>query len=400
MRGEWQELRQRVSRLETELAAAKAKLRDPSNRILVTESSVTSLLIRLQEELLNPISAIIANASLWPEVYSDMECARLTKATKLAAFRLESTVTKVVTVAQVATRSFELKPTLCSVHAICHEASLLATSLSPPDCDCGCSVSLSPQDMIVELDPRRIVQAIAAIIRAQSRHRPCGISTLKLHVHNVSNLIADLEIAILPSKKGRASPRLSVLQPQSTEGRIGSLMVLDAVFISVLAAEMGITVTERTNGASTITMRVSLPIRRIVEQPEPSIVDEQWIRAPIAVINEPPPGFTPLRARVVCIPDDIDIEARMKEEDARLLVLYQPDDNDEFAVLRNLDYCRRVSAPILLRAADLSYEHFSRYRTCLDAVILEPSSNETLARYVIGLSRGERRGQRRLAEIH
>lgn len=400
MMSEWQELRERVSRLETELSAAKAKLRDPANPVPVTESSVTALLIRLQEELLNPISAIIANASLWPDVYSDMERVRLTKATKLAAFRLESTVTKIVTVAQVASGSFDLKPTLCSVHAICHEASLLAASLSPPDCSCACNVSLSLDDVIVELDPSRFVHAIAAIIRAQARHQSCGISSLSVRVNNVNKGTADLEISVVPSKEGGTSPRSSVLHPQATDGRMGSLMVLDAVFISVLAAEMGVTVTEHPQESGAITLRLSLPLRRIIKPPEPSRLDEQWVSHPIAVINEPPPGFTPLRARVVCIPDDTDIDKRMQEEGARLLVLYQPDDSDERTVLRNLDYCRRVTGPVLLRAAELSYEHFTRYRNSLDAVILEPSTKATLARYVIGLSSDEKRGRRRLAEIH
>jgi len=56
--------------------------------------------------------------------------------------------------------------------------------------------------------------------------------------------------------------------------------------------------------------------------------------------------------------------------------------------------------PVLLRAEHLTYEQLNRYRDHVDAIILEPSEEGVLARYVSGLSSVDRRGGRRLAEIH
>jgi hypothetical protein len=145
-------------------------------------------------------------------------------------------------------------------------------------------------------------------------------------------------------------------------------------------------------------VRLSAPMIRQIPIPT-SVPKSPWAASPTLLAQEEPSGFIPLRTQRVLTSRYEQIDELIEEASPGLVVLHQPAD-DEDATRRNLALCQRVDIPVLLRASFLSYEQLKRYRSHVDAILMEPCEEAVLAKYVVGLSTLDRRVRRRAAEIH
>lgn len=380
------ELEARVKELEDALAGRSSEARG-----VIDDRKLVRLLIGAQRELLDPVYAILHNSDALAANAPAEHRSRIARANHRAARVLERTLLKLIELARLASGDFRLRTSPCSLQSLTHEAVLLTRSLFPEADAQRASIGHADADLIARTDGPRIVHVLASVmlgVSGISKGESCTVS-LEILRHNQETTVAKwvIEAGNVPDENSEAN----------NEEFNDSTATLNEMFSRELARVLNAQIMRQSSGYGMI---IEMPVEVLHPVDELRVTDNVvWSTSPILLAEPAPNEFAPIRGKISVLSEKDDCAEQVRKTGARLLVLHRSNDGEEDLAAR-LHLCESVDVPVLLRAATLSYDDFYAYRDHLDAILLEPCRNETLARYVAGLSLHDRREKRRPAEIH
>lgn len=360
--------------------------------------NIQTLLINQTERLLDPVYAIAANADVSIDVQDEAQREALAQSSKRAARLLELGLNQLLVVAKILDGRFSTNLNVCSLHSITHQAILMARSHLGSDCKLQLLPRVDQHDVIVRGDERILAVTLTSMLQLLIDHRMSGDAQLTLHCRQTNgNVVASWVASIEHCDHQPEWGRLLRL-PAVGEGGAGR-RVLNLVHLLSLATMLDAELNVR-EVPNSLQFSIKLPfVRRVPAMNLPS-TGVAWVDGAIAIAGDGLESFTPITGQTIFIGADGELAGAIHQTAARLLVLHQTERRTREDVARSLEICRQVNVPVLLRASYLTYEDFTRYRAVLDAIVLEPTSTETLARYVIGLTRRNQRRSKRPADIH
>jgi hypothetical protein len=388
-----------IAGLQRRLDLIRDSSTDSSHMAVDDLLDLNSLLTDLEHDLLNPVYAIISNAEIIASLAKLADRRDIASSTKRAARILECNLVRLLDLSHVSMNQFDLCPQDNSLRSITHQAVLLLSDIHQENRSIRFDAVFESTDWIVAADGQRVVHLlVSALQSALLSLQDCTVSLTQHNERQGDQVTASWYISIdspltdqdwrqaldLPTEDGpllgRAS--LGVLYTRALSEVLGADIVIGDV-------PYGLQVT------------LQLPVVHNVDQAPPDLLTRNtWVDSTILVSREPPNLFTPLRASMTLIPPEADIPTYLQETNAELLILHQTGEGGDDEFERNLQICRQSRLPVLLRASALTYDQFNRYKDKLDAILMEPSEEGDLARYIVGLTRPNRRSSRRQADIY
>jgi len=362
----------------------------------VEPSDLISILKWVDEDLRNSVYAIINSFEILPD--ADMRADReiLHATGLLAARRIEYTHQKIANLARIVSKDFGTDRADRSTQSLTREAILFAIAQDGRFGEIAYQPKMSDTDAIVRVDPTCITHMLASLLTSVSAR--CAEGRIRLSMTHTDRQ-GQVEIAwYVTVEEGAASiDWRRILKAGTLRERSDGEVAIHDKYWHALSNIIDATV-ELSEVPKGIVVQVTAPLVRYVPVPA-NAPRKLWTGPPALLVGDEPAGFTPLHADTVRLRNREELETLIGESHPCLLVLNQPAD-DESATRLNVALSQMCDLPVLLRAEHLTYEQLNRYRDHVDAIILEPSEEGVLARYVSGLSSVDRRGGRRLAEIH
>jgi len=374
---------------------------DGSNQYEPPEKSsqladLVALLKSVDEDLRNAVYAIINSFEILPEADMREDREILHRTGILAARRLEYTHHKLATLARIVSRDFSSQRTDRSAQSLTREAVLFAIAQDGRFAEVKRQPHFTGQDVIVSIDAKSVVEMLASAILSVSGR--CGEGRVQLAMTHLER-DGDAEITWLITVEGSAhNPHWgrvlnAASPPDLSEGEVAIhdrywLALADVIDASVEVSDV----------PSGLQIRL---VTSVVRQawPPGKPPRKPWTDRPALLASKVPANFSPIRTHCIELSPTQDLTPLLEGVEPGLLVLHQPEE-DELATRRNILLCQQVDIPVLLRASNLTHEQLTRYRPHVDAILLEPSEEATLAQYVVGLCASDRRSRRRLAELH
>ena len=359
-------------------------------------ADLVALLKSVDEDLRNAVYAIINSFEILPEADIREDRETLHRTGIIAARRIEYTHHKLSTLARIVTRDFGSRRTDRSAQSLTREAVLFAIAQDGRFAEVKRQPHFTGQDLIVSVYAESVVDLLAsAILSVSGRCREGMVRVAMNHAeHDGESEITWLitvEGAAQKPHWGRVLTAASL--PDLSEGEVA---IHDRYWRALAdAIDARVEVSDVPPG---LQIRLVAPVVRQARHPdEPP--KKPWTDRPALLASKLPANFCAIRTDCIDLPAAEDLELLLEHLEPGLLVLHQPQE-DELATRRNIRLCQQVDIPVLLRASNLTYEQLTRYRPHVDAILLEPCEEATLAQYVVGLCASDRRSRRRLAELH
>lgn len=386
-------LRQRIAALRAELTERRA-----GNTGASSHASVASLLSSLEQPLLDSVFAVRNNAVVMRESLSPDQLLQIANSTERAHQRLLSLLRPLLEIARIEERTNEVKSDVHSIHSIAHEASLYAQWYYSNRKELSFEVDLRSDDKLIECDAIHLRDLIAHTAIFVAATLQTGRIRISLDASgDRSRSEVEWNVSIFDFVQyPQFDQTVSLSSADYESSPEGQLLIS---FIGALADELGAVISLQDVPPGLRVFHESA-VKHSVEPVAENVMQGPWTSVPIVTLDAPPHDFRAIEAEVIEIgavgePDDV-----IRRTGAGLVVLHHHRDLDERSLARNISYALQSSVPVLVRASNLSYEDFLRYQSNVDAIVLEPSDKQTLARYVRGLTRTNRRTEKRNAQIH
>jgi len=353
-----------------------------------------ALIRSLDPHLRRAIYSVISNFEAVPDADRLSERRALHASGLFAARKLDYTHQKLCDLSHIALHEFVLSPTSHSLHSVVREAMLFATAQQSAPRRPFCEPSFSGAEPIVQVDADVLVRLLASLLVAVSSELDETALQLSFNFNEEEGALhTRWHLMLQAGQESTDWPSILTAVPHQSH----QPAALHTIYWQALAAVLEVQVfVEESSNALVVEHRAPL-IRLVPEATRPP--ERHWTASTVVVFHEPPSDFTPLRGRYTVSPPERDINAVVTESNARLVILHDAED-DPAMTRQNLSACHQLEVPTLLRATNLSYELYNRYKQHVNAIVLEPSEEAVLARYVAGLAGRERRTTRRVAEIH
>ena len=363
---------------------------------VIDQADLISILKWVEEDLRNAVYAIINSFEILPEadIRGDREILHSTGL--LAARRLEYTHQKITNLARIVSDDFGVDRVDRSTQSITREAILFAIAQDGRFGEIEYQPKMSDTDAIVRIDPECTIHLLASLLLSVSARCAEGRVRLSMsHTDNQGSTTVAWHISSeeCPTEVDWDQVLEAGTMPERSEGEAA----IHDKYWHALSRVIGATV-ELSDVPRGIVVKMTAPLVRFVQVP-PHAPRRPWIDAPALLAGPEPSCFTPINASVVPLANREELQPLIEEVSPGILVLNQPAD-DESSTRLNIALSQMCDLPVLLRAEHLTYEQLNRYRKHVDAIVMEPSEAGMLARYVTGLSSLDRRGRRRVAEIH
>lgn len=366
------------------------------------------LILALENDLLAPLVAVVNNMEVHTESTSEDQRSALCASTKLAAERLHQTVLHLTDLARLEVGSTAGEGEPVSLSSVITE-SLLSFRHTAPDSSHDVTLDSNASDVVLVVDRERLFRMLVSLLSAVA-----------------AELKPDARIRIRSRYVSHGGKRASVsvaycFNPSCARSRLWhrtfelpEIGVADnaraALFAhysrSVAIHFRGSVRVDKERGR--VVFEADFPVVRIGRGRDTPRA-EGGSRISIAVLCDSHPLVAGFYDRL----SSVDINYRqfptvsalsdaMTEDWPSAVILRHSragSDVISFArTIRALEYGRTI--PILLVSRGINYENLQVCRRYVNAVLLDPFSSEQLRRYVIGITRPDRRRSFRPLELH
>lgn len=364
-----------------------------TSKSTIKTADLLTIIHQVESDLASSVASIVGSFEVFPDtdIRADRELLRTSGL--VAARRIQYAHQRISNLSKILAGDANPSPSARSVASLTREAVLFAIAQDGRFGQIAYHPKLADTDLVVRVDADRVVHMLASLLLSISARLPQ--STINLSMRH-SLKADDVELLWQISTTDENDwPRVvaMVLDPGSSAGELA----LHDRYWNAISELLGSEVTG-SDIPQGIAVRLTIPVVREISPPEEK-PNRPWTHQPALIAGLVPESFTPLRAERVQLRSYQDLQEALTETGAGLLVLNQPADDEQITRL-NIALSQMCDLPVLLRAEHLTYEQLNRYRPHVDAILMEPSAESTLAQYVIGLSANERRAHRRVAEIH
>jgi hypothetical protein len=354
-------------------------------------------LLSLQRDLLGPTYSVINHVDAMSiSGRNSLDQAALHTVFS-AARSLERNLCRLVDLAKLSSGTLRSAPEVGSVQSLTHEAVIVARAMAPHVLNGGVCVHPPAIDVVATLEKRIFVELLATITLLVYRASARAQCDLQL---SFTGQGADTRTAWRISAERGALPARS-LEALQSDALWASRHLFDLAFVERVVNALGGSVAIQNDRSGFV---CELPTPPIHKGDSPNISGNiLWTTAPILLSSASPQGFMPVPGKVFILNpnlDDFPIETQIQESGARLFIVNHFPTMSAHVVLKLLVTCVGLSVPVLFRSSALDYDTMCNFRDHVDAIVLEPCSRETLARYVVGLTTHNRRAIRRPAQIH
>jgi len=350
------------------------------------DPSLAQTVLDSYQDLMGPLYAIQSSTALLAGETSVSERRRLISSTVHACGRLEQSVARIVEKAGSYTGSFLARPRNTSIRSMTLEAALSLTDVSGKP---RVSAEIQGADAIVNAEHARLVSMLGSALQyVGERGGPVRLLCSITYVDGVDGV--DVLWEVLSDK---ALGGLQVIDPYTV-----ARTEANRSFINLVAGQLGVKVEVVSPEKTRLSTRISTVLRQIDDQEH--FDDADWNGVSVVQHAQSPDDMLSLPVPSMRMDLQDDLPSRLSAASATVLVLRLTDPVDDEQLSSNLYFSQNASVPVVLCSNALSYEQFVLFREHVDAIISEPLSEPTLARYLIGLSLLNRRREPRPAVLY